>query len=215
MDYLAMIALCSTLNKSVTIDGRNHPTVTPQECYSAHNQYKTELTKLDVSRADKKALSRIIYAEAANQGDLGQAFVLFTILNRTLHKNFPEKIVDVINQRNQFEPATKVSGWINLPEPPSQQNAKLETMINLALQGVINDPTGGALFFQNTTTVAAREKKGVVSKGLTNFNGSRPVAKVNDHTFYREIKSLKPQKANTDKWDVFNESASLVKWDAF
>ena len=212
---MEVIALCSALHKAPNIKDIKRPSVTKQECVVARNSYQEALSNLTISDTDKDALKRIIYAEAANQGDIGQAFVLFTILNRVIHKDFHNKVQQVINAKNQFEPATKANGWINLRKPPTQSAAKLDTMINLALQGVIPDPTGGALYFQNVDIVAAREKAGEVSKGLTNFYGSTPTTTVKDHTFYSSLNTTRKNAESVDEWDAFNPKANSITWDAF
>src|SRR3546814_17061963 len=57
-------------------------------------------------------------------------------------------------------------------------------MVGLALRGELADETGGALYFQNPRIVAARERAGLVSRGLTNFGGQTPSAVIGDHSFY-------------------------------
>jgi hypothetical protein len=52
------------------------------------------------------------------------------------------------------------------------------------LKGELADETGGALYFQNPRIVAARERAGLVSRGLTNFGGQTPSAVIGDHSFY-------------------------------
>ena len=223
MGILEIIALCGALQAPLDIVHTNGKSVTKKQCQEAHSEYKEKLTGLDISIDDRDALARIIEAEASNQGDIGQAYVLFVILNRTIHEDFANQIQKVINKKNQFEPATTAKGWRNLPAVSGEKNAKIQTMINLARSGTMPDPTGGALYFQNVKTVSKREKRGSVSKGLTGFNGSIPKETIKDHTFYTSINTSKgkavkkPEPPN--KWDVFNPTevgkSEGSSWDVF
>ena len=189
MGLLEVIALCGALQAPINIAQTNGQDISQKQCQEAHTRYKEKLSTLNLSIDDKDALIRIIEAEASNQGDIGQVYVLFVVLNRTIHKDFPNKVQTVINERNQFEPATKAKGWLNLKPVIGEKAAKIQTMINLAISGTMPDPTGGALYFQNIKTVAKREEKGTVHKGLAGFNGSTPKVTINDHTFYTSIKN--------------------------
>ncbi|MBC7668391.1 MAG: cell wall hydrolase, partial [Gemmatimonadaceae bacterium] len=66
------------------------------------------------------------------------------------------------------------------------QRARVNTIINLAIEGRLPDLTNGARFFQNARIVAAREAVGAVSPGLTNFGGAPSSAVIGAHTFYVE-----------------------------
>ena len=224
MGLLEVIALCGALQAPIDIAQTNGQGISQKQCQEAHASYKEKLSTLNLTIDDKDALIRIIEAEASDQGDIGQAYVLFVVLNRTIHKDFPSNVQAVINEPNQFEPATTAKGWHNLRPVQGEKAAKIKTMINLATSGTMPDPTGGALYFQNIKTVAKREEKGTVSKGLTGFNGSTPKATINDHTFYTSIKSgttkPKTEKKIPDKWDIFSEENQVKDisgdgWDAF
>ena len=55
-----------------------------------------------ISDDDKELLARLIYHESRGVG--GEA-VCETVFNRMLSDEFPDSVYDVINQKNQFEPA--------------------------------------------------------------------------------------------------------------
>ena len=55
-----------------------------------------------ISDDDKELLARLIYHECRGVG--GEA-VCETVFNRMLSDEFPDSVYDVINQKNQFEPA--------------------------------------------------------------------------------------------------------------
>jgi hypothetical protein len=66
------------------------------------------------------------------------------------------------------------------------QRARIDTIINLALEGRLPDLTNGARFFQNPRIVAARAADGEVSASLVNFGGAPPSAVIGAHSFYAE-----------------------------
>ncbi len=93
----------------------------------------------------------------------------------------------MLNARAQFEPVMRAGGsWRNLPQVSEAQRARVNTIINLAIEGRLPDLTNGARFFQNVRIVAAREAAGAVSPGLTNFGGAPSSAVIGTHTFYVE-----------------------------
>lgn len=136
----------------------------------------------------RDALARVAFAEAGNQGDSGLAAVVYTILNRLAAGTWGHTVEAVVNARGQFEPVTRVGGdWRNLPAATPAQRARIDTILNLALEGRLPDLTGGALYFQNPTIVAARATAGSVSPRLVNFGGRTPTARIGDHAFYGDI----------------------------
>ncbi|TAL31273.1 MAG: cell wall hydrolase [Phenylobacterium sp.] len=135
----------------------------------------------------REAITRVAYAEAANQGDSGLAGVVYTILNRLQDGRWGGTVEAVVNARGQFEPVMRAGGsWRNLRPVSDAQRARIDTILNLALDGRLPDLTNGARFFQNASIVAAREAAGTVSPGLTNFGGAPASAMIGDHTFYAE-----------------------------
>lgn len=133
----------------------------------------------------RDAIARVAYAEAAGQGDAGLAGVVFTILNRLAAGSWGSSVDAVVNARAQFEPVLRAGGdWRALPIASPAQRARIDTIVNLALEGRLPDPTGGALYFQNPAVVAARAKAGAVSRNLVHFGGATPSAVIGDHSFY-------------------------------
>lgn len=137
-----------------------------------------------LSYEDREAIGRVTYAEAGNQGEEGIAAVIFTILNRLNSGQFGATAQDIVDARNQFEPATRVGGWRYLPPLDPWQSVQFETILNLILAGRLPDLTSGALFFQNAAIVARRAARGKVSSYLVDFGGTPPVAEIGDHRFY-------------------------------
>ncbi|WP_291878634.1 cell wall hydrolase [Caulobacter sp.] len=133
----------------------------------------------------REAIARVAYAEAANQGDSGRLAVVYTILNRVADQRWGASVDQVLNARSQFEPVMRAGGdWRALPAATPVQRARIDTLINLVLEGRAPDLTGGALYFQNPRIVAARAAAGQVAPGLVHFGGAAPSAVIGDHAFY-------------------------------
>ncbi len=136
----------------------------------------------------RDAIARVAQAEAAGQGDSGQAAVVYTILNRLASGLWGQSVDQVVNAKGQFEPVMRAGGdWRALPPAGAAQRARVDTILNLALEGRLPDLTGGALYFQNPRIVAARAKAGAVSPNLVHFGGSAPSAVIGDHAFYAQL----------------------------
>jgi hypothetical protein len=143
---------------------------------------------VDVSSLEARdAIARVAYAEAANQGDSGLAAVVYTILNRLADGRWGSTVEAVLNAPHQFEPVMRAGGsWRNLRPVSDAQRARIETIINLALDGRLPDLTNGARYFQNPAIVAQRAHAGQVSGRLVNFGGAAPSAVIGAHSFYAE-----------------------------
>jgi hypothetical protein len=133
----------------------------------------------------RDGVARVAYAEAGNQGDSGLAAVVYTILNRLQDGRWGASIDTVLNARSQFEPVMRAGGdWRGLPPVSAAQRARIDTILNLALEGRLPDLTHGARFFQNPTIVERRARAGTVSAPLVNFGGQTPSAIIGAHSFY-------------------------------
>ncbi len=135
----------------------------------------------------RDGIARVAYAEAANQGDSGLAAVVYTILNRLQGGRWGSSVDSVLNAPHQFEPVLRAGGsWRNLRPVSDAQRARIDTIINLALEGRLPDLTNGAQYFQNPRIVAARAANGQVAASLVNFGGAAPSAVIGAHSFYVE-----------------------------
>jgi N-acetylmuramoyl-L-alanine amidase len=133
----------------------------------------------------REAIARVAYAEAAGQGDAGLAGVVFTLLNRLESGAWGSSVEAVVNARSQFEPVMRAGGdWRGLPPASPAQRARIDTILNLALEGRLPDLTGGARYFQNPAIVARRARDGEVPTHLVHFGGVTPSAVIGDHSFY-------------------------------
>jgi len=195
MDPAALAGLCALLARAATAQplpgGVKCPppaAAAPRPASSPRALIVAPALAAQVADAtDREAIARVAYAEAANQGDSGLAGVVYTILNRLQDGRWGGSVEAVVNARGQFEPVMRAGGsWRNLRPVTEAQRARIETILNLALEGRLPDLTNGARFFQNASIVAAREAAGTVSPGLTNFGGAPASAVIGDHTFYAE-----------------------------
>lgn len=71
------------------------------------NSYQTLIDTF--SAEEKKMLYQVTFAESGNQSIKGQRAVMESILNRMLHKDFPNSLEEVLSQKGQFStwPACK------------------------------------------------------------------------------------------------------------
>jgi hypothetical protein len=135
----------------------------------------------------REGIARVSFAEAGNQGDSSLAAVIYTILNRLADRRWGDTVDSVLNARAQFEPVMRAGGdWRALPPVSPAQQARIDTILNLALDGRLPDLTNGARYFQNPAIVAARARSGEVSPSLVNFGGEPPSAVIGAHSFYAD-----------------------------
>jgi N-acetylmuramoyl-L-alanine amidase len=193
MDAAAIAGLCALLAR-----GNVHQALPAGVSCPPIAQVSQEAPSTAMSRALRAAVSgvdardgiaRVVFAEAGNQGDSGLAGVVYTILNRLQDGRWGSTIDAVLNARSQFEPVMRVGGdWRRLPEVSAAAQARIDTILNLAMDGRLPDLTGGARFFQNPVIVADRARAGQISPGLVNFGGAAPSAVIGAHSFYVEAR---------------------------
>lgn len=182
MNLMTLAALCAL---SAHGGGQAPPPGT--DCVSVARAYEARLAAVTpmVSRPSARdAIARVAYAEAGNQGDTGLAGVVYTVLNRMMDGGFGGDVTAVLDAPHQFEPVTRAGSWQRLPPRSAVEQAHIDTILNLALDGRLPDPTNGARFFQNPAIVAARAEAGTASPDRVNFGGQAPVAVLRDHAFY-------------------------------
>jgi len=181
MSLMAVAALCA----AAAAGGNPAPTGT--DCKAVAREYQAAVARaapLLLTSESRDAIARVAYAEAGNQGDSGLAGVVYAIMNRLIDGGFGAGVPAVLNARGQFEPVGRVGGWDRLPARSAVEQAHIDTILNLALDGRLPDPTNGARYFQNPRIVADRAGSGTVSPAVVNFGGQKPVAVIKDHAFY-------------------------------
>jgi spore germination cell wall hydrolase CwlJ-like protein len=189
MNPAAIAGLCTVLAHGGTLDRRPQGvTCTPAAVYAALPESRPASTDLTVPLAAPGArdgLARVAYAEAGNQGDSGLAAVLYAILNRLADGRWGVSVDAVLNARGQFEPVMTAGGdWRRLPPVSAAQQAHVDAILNLIVDGRLPDLTHGALYFQNPKIVASRARAGTVSSQRVNFGGATASAVIGAHSFY-------------------------------
>ena len=106
-------------------------------------------------------LSRIIYAESGNQILDGKIAVGNVVMNRVESPQFPNNIYDVLNQKNQFSPASSLS--------KKTPNSQSELAAKLVMDGAQVVPS--ALFFARAgmSCYASRNRTYVTTIGAHAF----------------------------------------------
>lgn len=192
MTLMELAAVCALAANG----GSKTPAAT--DCRAVAHDYQAAIVRVgpDVTApASRDAIARVAYAEAGNQGDSGLAGVIYTVLNRLVDGRFGSTVGSVLDAAGQFEPVTRAHGWRNLPSRSAIEQAHIDTILNLALDGRLPDPTNGARYFQNPTIVAARVAAGRVSPERTHFGGQQPIAVIGAHAFYPGLATQKGEGA--------------------
>lgn len=189
MDPAAIAGLCLLLMRGGAAapppPGVSCPSPTPAESPTAEVLDGRRLATQVSDPTARDAIARVAFAEAGNQGDSGLAGVVYTILNRLADGRWGLSVDAVLNAPHQFEPVMRAGGdWRRLPPVSEADQARVDTILNLALEGRLPDLTHGARFFQNPAVVAARARSGLVPARLVNFGGQAPTAIIGAHSFY-------------------------------
>lgn len=71
-------------------------------------------------------LARVVYAEAGNQGLMGQQLVVDVILNRVDSPRFPNDLISVLNQPCQFSVVSSGAIWTKTPTEETYEAIRLE-----------------------------------------------------------------------------------------
>ena len=109
-------------------------------------------------------LSRVIYAESGNQTLKGQMAVANVVLNRVNSPLFPDSVLGVLSQRNQF---TTYRGGKLANRTPSESSV---IAAKLVMDGGVVEESEGALFFDSLVrSWASRNKTYVCTIGGHKF----------------------------------------------
>jgi N-acetylmuramoyl-L-alanine amidase len=189
MDPAALLGLCALIARGQAppaslADVKCPPSSAALQAYGVVLDGRDLAGRLAAPGA-RDAIARVAFAEAANQGDSGLAGVVYTILNRLGDGRWGTTVDAVLNAPSQFEPVMRAGGdWRRLPAVTAADQARIDTILNLAVEGRLPDLTGGARFFQNPSVVASRARAGTVPSRLVNFGGQAPSAVIGAHSFY-------------------------------
>lgn len=95
-----------------------------------------------------RALAEAGYYEARGESDKGVAAVMYVIVNRTLHKSWPDTIRQVIYQKSQF--SYTFDGSLN-KKMGSEQKSRMMELAWDVIHGNVKNPIGNATFYHNTS----------------------------------------------------------------
>lgn len=145
-----LIATASIPNRAITEEVEVVETINPKEIHYLTDEElsllytckqdirKTNPNIVEVSTEEADLLMRVGLVEGGEGDALGQAYVMQTIVNRTMDENFPDTITEVLFQDKQF--ATVTSGVYRKKEP----NANSHYALYLLESGQVNSD---ALYF--------------------------------------------------------------------
>lgn len=114
------------------------------------NFFKRLISKeinLNLTEEEIDLLARVVYSEARGEPSEGKVAVAAVVLNRVKSKDFPDKIKEIVYQKDAFTAVD--DGQINLEPDDSAYDAVYE-----ALKG--KDPTEGALYYWNPVTATSK-----------------------------------------------------------
>lgn len=103
-------------------------------------------TSSQASTNDLVCMARAVYYEARGEPLVGQIAVAHVVRNRANSNRFPSTYCGVVYQRSQFS-------WTSQRVSPPRANP-WSTAMDVARRvhnGLVNDPTGGALYFHATS----------------------------------------------------------------
>jgi N-acetylmuramoyl-L-alanine amidase len=185
MDPASLAALCLLHASSPSAYPLPQGVACSNEPATAAAMEPASLSPLVDTPEAREAIARVAFAEAGDQGDSGLAGVIYTILNRLADGRWGGTVAAVVDAPHQFEPVMRAGGhWRELRPVSEAQQAHVDTIINLALDGRLPDLTRGARYFQNPKIVASRARTGSVPETLVNFGGARPTTTIGAHAFY-------------------------------
>ncbi len=110
----------------------------------AANATWRNISEVTFAEGDRMILANIIYCEAGNQPYEGQLAVGAVVINRVLSSVFPDTVVGVVYQRNQFSPVG--SGRLDLALASDKATASCYRAADEAMSGVTN--VGSCVFFR-------------------------------------------------------------------
>lgn len=111
---------------------------------SAANGVWRDISDITFADGDLKLLANLIYCEAGGEPYEGQVAVGAVVINRVRSEKFPNTVVGVIYQKNQFSPVA--SGRLELALAQDKATEKCYQAAREAMAGVTN--VGNCVFFR-------------------------------------------------------------------
>lgn len=127
-------------------DIKNTTDIKPEK---VHERAKIKRPQVTARDSELRCMARAMYQEANGEGDIGLIAVGHVIMNRLHNPKYPKTVCGVVYEKTrgvcQF--AFVCTGGRSMPEDRIKE---LETVAARVINGETVDPTGGALYFNNT-----------------------------------------------------------------
>ena len=153
----------------------SHTYSTKYKHQSVSKKSKRSPTIRQVNNKARNCLALAMYWEARGEGDRGMLAVGSVVLNRVENRQFPNSVCAVVYEGGETPPC-QFSWWCDGKSDHPRNRTQWQTALNLAnklLSNQAHDPTGGALFFHNSSI-------------RPSFHSSRQrTARIGNHIFYR------------------------------
>lgn len=128
-----------------------------------------------VNEDARMCLGLAMYWEARGEGGRGMRAVGSVVLNRVMSQHFPNSVCGVVYEGGETPPC-QFSWWCDGKSDRPLNRAQWQATLKVAdklLSNQTHDPTGGALFFHNTSV-------------RSSFHRTRQrTAQIGNHIFYR------------------------------
>jgi spore germination cell wall hydrolase CwlJ-like protein len=125
------------------------------------------------TKEEQRCLAEAMYWEARGEGRRGMIAVGWTVLNRVRSARFPSTPCDVVHQGGE-RPPCQFNYWCDGRSDRPRDLPSWRSALSIAaqlLQDPPPDPTGGALYFHNSSVRTPRHRD--------------RTAKIGRHVFYR------------------------------
>jgi len=138
-------------------------------------QLAPDATQAATLRQEQECLALSLYWEARGEGRRGMVAVGWTVLNRVHSQDFPATPCGVVRQGGERAPC-QFSWWCDGKSDRPRERHSWNQALLIAGELLLDpppDPTGGALFFHNTSVHPAWNR------------ARRQTARIGAHIFYR------------------------------
>ena len=136
-----------------------------------------------ISSRDRDLMIRVAMWEARHEPRLGKIAVVWVILNRQKSNPYGwQTISDVVTAPRQFEPWLYHKKQLLALPRRSREYIQMSKIVDDVLSQRLADPTNGAFYFLNVSTVKTRNK-GKLSRAWRRIVANPHCRKIARHTF--------------------------------
>ena len=131
-----------------------------------------------VSPDDRDLMVRTVLGEAGGEPPVGQFAVANVILNRLASGKYGRTASDVVLAPNQFEPWQARASELQAVDPRSPAYQRTAKVVDDAMSGGFDDPTGGATHF------FAPKAQAALGRQAPSWGRGQPLAQFGGHAFF-------------------------------